>query len=823
MHSLFSDLAFAIRQLTKHRIYAIAAIVSMALGIAATAAVYSVLYGVLIDPFPYKSADRIAVINLHNKDGDQGTIPLTLAEADEMRKASTVADVLAQRVFPMSVNDVDLPISTQVLEFTGNGFDFMKAPPLLGRTFNAKEAPEGHAPPPIAVVSYRFWKNHFAGAPDVIGKTLTLDHQKFTVIGVMGPRFTWVDCDVYLPIPASVNAKTQYSTLLRLKPGATFSATQAEMDSFVRQIGHGDPNVLPKGDFTVTVDKLSDSLLGHFKGTLYLLFASVGLLLLIGCGNVSILMLARGTSRQQELCMRAALGASRARIVRQLLTESVTLSFAGGLLGMGLAWLAIRLIVDVLPEYAIPHEVIIQLNVPVLLFSAAIAIATGILSGLLPALQFSKPNLNLMLKDGDSRTASSRGARLRLAMIAGQVALTVVLLAGSGAAMKTFLKAYTADLGFDPHNSLILFLGVPHGSYTTWESRAHYLDALVEKVKNTPGILDASTFSVGLPPNANWSQPINLIGAPADNGRRASLLLIDADYFSTQRIPLLQGRFLNRSEVLRGAHLAVVSQTFARRYFPSSSPLGQEVVPTELQTRAEQASARAPTADPASEHPFAAPNLKQPYEIIGVVGDTRDAGFYQPIEPQIYVPYTTLIFPETILLVRTAADPHLSLHAIGASMQALEKEQVISEEHTYEEILSEFDWAHERFLSILFTVFAAVALSLAAIGLFSLVTYSVEQRTREIGIRMALGSSRLNVLIVTIRSTALTTAIGIIVGIGLSISLSGYVQQWTLSSMRDTGVLILISGVFLLASVAACIIPARKATRIDPVVALRSS
>ena len=726
----------------------------------------------------------------------------------------------------MSITDGDLPLSLHVLEFTGNGFEFMQAPPMLGRTFTAKEAPEGQAPPPVAVISYLFWKSHFAGAPDAIGKSLSLDHQKYIVIGVMGPRFTWVDCDVYLPIPAGTDPNTRYSTLLRMKPDATLSTTQAEMNSFVRQIGHNVPNLLPKGDFTVTTDKLSDSLLGNFKGTLFILFASVGLLLLIGCGNVSILMLARGTSRQQELGMRVALGASRTRIVRQLVTESVTLSIAGGALGMGLAWLAIRLIVYVIPEYAIPHEVVISLNIPVLLFSAAISITTGIVSGLFPAIQCSKPNLNSIVQSGDTRTASSSGARVRLAMIAGQVALTVVLLAGSGAAMKTFLRMYTADLGFDPHNSLLLFLRVPKGSYTTWQSRSHYLDALMEKIKTTPGVIDATTFAGGMPPTGNWEQPVNLLGAPSEDGRRAGVMLVDADYFAEQKIPILQGRPLSRAEVLRGAHLAVVSQTFVKRYFPTSSPLGHQIIPTELVKDAVELGAKPDPAqiiDPTTANFVAAPNPKQPYEIIGVASDTINNGFYHPAVPQMYVPSTMLMFPDIMLLIRTAGDPNLFLHSIGGSIRSLEKDQAISEHQTYEDILTKFDWAHERFLASLFTVFAAVALSLAAIGLFSVVTYSVEQRTREIGIRMALGSPRLNVLLITIRSTAWMTAMGLFLGIGASVGLSDYAQQWTLSSMRDTGVLTLISAVFVLASILACLIPARRATRIDPMVALRSS
>ncbi len=816
MPTLLADLAFALRQLIKHRVYAITAIVSMALGIAATAAVYSVLHAVLIDPFPYQDANRIAVINLHDKQGDEGTVPLTLAEAQQMRKSSTVADVLAQRVESMTVTDGDIPLSANVLQFTGNGFEFMKAPPLMGRTFTAKEAPDGAAPPPVAVISYLFWKTHFAGASDVIGKPLSLDHNKYTVIGVMGPRFTWVDSDVYLPIPAGTDPNTRYSTLLRLAPGATFAAAQGEMDSFVRQIGHNVPHLLPQGKFTVTVDKLSDSLLGQFKGTLFLLFASVGLLLLIGCGNVSILMLARGTSRQQELGMRTALGAPRTRLVRQLLTESVLVAALGGLLGTGLAYLAIRLIVGLLPEYSIPHEVVISLNLPVLLFSAAISIATGILSGLYPAIQFSKPNLSSVLQAGDTRATTSRGVRVRLVMIAGQVALTVFLLAGSGAAMKTFLEAYTAKLGFDAHNSIIMFLALPKGPNANWQSRSQYLDALTEAVKTTPGVVDASISNLGFPPERMWVQTVNLIGAPADNGRRAGVMTIDADYFGVQKIPILQGRSLSRSEVLRGAHLAVVTETFAKRYLPNTNPIGHQIVPTEFV----QASAHAAAAP---NHPLTAPSPDQPYEIIGVVGDTRNDGLHRPILPQVYVPSTALIFPNFTLIVRTAGDPHLASHAIGESLRKFDNTQMILQQYVYEDFLSTFVWSHERFISILFAVFAIVALSLAAIGLFSVVAYSVEQRTREIGIRMALGAPRYNVLLLTVRSMIWTTAVGLLIGIGLSISLSDTVHKWAQSSLRDPGVLGLISAIFIFASILACLVPARRATRVDPMVALRSN
>ena len=809
MSTLFSDLLFALRQLIKHRVYAITAIVSMALGIAATAAVYSVLYGVLIDPYPYRDASHIALVNIYGKQGSYGDIPFTLAEIQQLRKAKSVTEVMARRSVTMIATGGDLITTARTYQFSGNGLDFLGAPAMLGRLWTAQEVPEGVAPPPVAVISFLFWKKHFGAAPDIIGKTLELNHQKYTVIGVVGPRFTWGDGDVYLPLPAGLEAQTRFQILIRTRPETLLGSLTGELDGFVRQIAHDHPEMFPRDSYQVKVETLNDSLLGQFKGTLFLLFGAVALLLLIGCGNVSILMLARGTARQQELGMRAALGATRLRIVRQLLTEAVLLSVTGGALGMGLAWLAIRLIVGLLPEYSIPHEVVISLNIPVLLFSAAVSVATGIVAGLAPALQFSRPHLNAILQAGDSRTVTSRGAKVRSVMIVAQVALTVLLLAGAGAAMRTFLEAYTAKLGFDPRGTLLMFMDVPEHSYTTWQTRSQYVDTLSEKIKATPGVLDVTSFNAGLPPQGVWRQPVHLVGAPADDGRQAGVMLISADYFAVLHIPLLQGRTLTRAEVLRGAHLTVVTQTFVQRYLNGANPIGQQVVPVALQHGFPEA--------------LTAPNPQQPYEIVGVVADVRNDGLHQPVQPQIYVPSTVLMFPGMSFLVRTAGNPNLAMHDIGVSMRALDQNQAVTQELAFEDFLSMFVWSHDRFISILFAVFSAVALGLAAIGLFSVVAYSVEQRTREIGIRMALGAPRISVLLLTLTSIAWTTGVGLVLGIGLSIGLNDSVHKWTQSSMRDAGVLSIISGVFVLASILACIVPARRATRVDPMIALRSS
>jgi predicted permease len=809
MFTLFQDISFALRQLTKHRVYALTAILSMALGIGATAAVYSVLYGVLIDPYPYRNADRIAFITVENKQGRGGDIPFTVSEVDELRQAKSVEDVMAQNDTSMVATDGEIPQSVKVLEMTGNGLQFLDAPPLMGRVFTAVEAPAGVAPPPVAVISYPFWKTHFASSPDVLGKVLELNQQKYTVIGVVGPRFTWHDSEVYVPMPAGMDPKSRFQTLIRLRPHVSTDSAAGELTSFVQQVGHAEPSLLPPDGYRIKVESLNDWILGQFKGTLILLFVAVALLLLIGCGNVSILMLARGTARLQELATRLALGASRLRIVQQLLTEAVILSVIGGVLGMVFANVAIRLITGLLPEYSIPHEVVITLNTPVLLFSTAVSVAIGILAGLSPALQFSNPHISQMVQSAGSRSTTSQGARTRTALIVGQTALTVLMLAGAGAAMRNFLQAYAAPLGFDSHHILTFQISLPEKSFPTWQERVNYYDALIEKIKTTSGVTGASISALGYPPDSNWRQPIQIIGGTLDRSRKSGVNLVSSEYFSVLRIPLLQGRTPTREEVLRGAHVAVISKTFAQRYFPDADPIGRQILPTEL-----------------SQVPHAlllAPNMDQPYEVIGVVGDVRNDGLHRPVLPQAYIPSSVLVSQGSIIFVRTTGNPTALLHAISTNIRALNQNQAVGFVYSMDEFLSLFVWSHERFIAVLFAVFSFVALGLAAIGLASVVAYSVEQRTREFGIRTALGAPRWNVLLLTLTSTARTTGIGLLLGILLSIGLSDAVHRWTQSSLRDASVLAVIAGVFLFASAAACLLPARRATRIDPMVALRDS
>jgi predicted permease len=414
-----------------------------------------------------------------------------------------------------------------------------------------------------------------------------------------------------------------------------------------------------------------------------------------------------------------------------------------------------------------------------------------------------------MVQSSGTRSITSQGARTRTALIAGQIALTVLMLAGAGAAMRNFVQAYAASLGFDPNNVLILQMAFPEKAFTTWQAGLNYQDALIEKIKSTPGVSLVASAPTGLPPDNRWLQPVEVVGTPVDQGRQSNVAMASTDYFSLLHIPVLQGRVPTREEIHRGDKVATVNKTFVDRYFAGANPIGRLIRPTRL-----------------SELPsslLVAPNVNQPFQIVGVVGDVRNDGLHRPALPAVYLPSSTIIAPGNVFMVRTLGNPDALAHAISINVRSFNQNQAIYRAISYDEFMSMFVWSHERFIAALFGVFSFVALGLAAIGISSVVAYSVEQRTREFGIRMALGAPQWNVLLLTLASTARTAGVGIVLGILLSVLLSDSVQKWTESSMRNASVLAVIAIIFLLASGVACVLPARRATRIDPMIALRDN
>jgi predicted permease len=526
---------------------------------------------------------------------------------------------------------------------------------------------------------------------------------------------------------------------------------------------------------------------------------------------VSILLLARGTARQHELALRSAIGASPRRIVRQLLTEALLLSFTGAALGVLLAYKTIALIVALLPDYSFPHEAAIQVNLPVLLFSVGVALLTGILFGLWPALRLSRPDVGQVMQSGSRRVAGRIGGRAtNNTLIAGQIALTLLMLAGAGAAIRGFLRTMHTPLGYDPHNIMSVGIPIHDGTYKTWGERATYFDQLHIKVAAVPGVTMTAISSNATPPANGRPTHIEFLGKSAQDEQKVLVNFVSPTYFPVLRIPLAQGRIWDETENRNGAHLAVINQTLAHRYFPGGDAIGHSL--------------KVPDIPDEPPYNLSGPDATGWRQIVGVVADKLDDGLRKPILPEVFVPYTVSMGTYTQILVRSAVSPLTLLHSVAAQVNSVDRDQQINGQAQDLEhwITGQQEVQQEHLVSWLFGLFAALGLVLAAMGLYSVVSYTVAQRTSEFGIRMALGAPRTHVLRIVFESTALSVGCGMAAGLVLTLSLQRLLAHWAEGSSRDPLVVVAAALLLSVVAVVACSVPARRASRVDPARALRN-
>jgi predicted permease len=806
MGNILQDLRFALRQFRKSPGFVITAVLSLTLGIGATTAIFSVVYGVLLDPYPYQDADRMVHVELRDK-SDRG--PLLVVNAtgyQQLHQASTIDDVFLQQSRQQVLTGDQLPISVNVGIYSPNLFTYMGVPPLLGREFTPADVPSGSAP--IAVLSYLFWHRQYGGSRDVIGKTIELNHSLYTVIGVVPPRFTWGDSEVYVPANPTADPKDFSLAFVKLKPGVKHSAAAAEIQTLVDQYTKDFSNMFRPGT-RVTIVTLNEEVLGRFAGTLILLFVAVVALLVIGCANVSILLLARGTARQHELAVRASVGASRTRLIRQLLTESVLLALSGAALGVLAAYRGVEYISAMLPHYSFPHEAAIHVSAIVLVFSAALAVITGILFGISPAWHLSHPELSQLIQAGSSRhSGSARARNTHRLLIAGQVALTLLLMAGAGAAIKSFMARTHTPLGFNPDHVSAMTVALPKGTNAAWEARLNAYEAVRQAIEQTPGVSSASVSVSWFPGLGGFNAKVEVQSEPTLTRAQGVLALVSPHEFATLHIPLLRGRIYNDSENMRAAHVALVNQAFIKQFLGGRDPIGEHV--------------RSPMLKADLPDFLLGPKPDDWLEVIGVVGDALNDGIDHPAKPAIFLPYSFVLTPDEGLLVRSRGDPEAAMRSIKQRLRQVNPDLVVSNDHTLNWWLETVGWGRERFIATLFSFFAILALALAAAGLYSVVSYSVNQRTQEVGIRMALGAQRGNIIRLVISSTATMLGIGMTVGLILSIALNRLVNSWAGASSRDP--LTLLGAASLLVGVAAlaCIFPAWRAASIHPMEALRT-
>ena len=805
--NLSADLKYALRELRKRPGFAVTAILSLALGIGATSAVFSVVYAVLIDPFPYRDAGRMMTLRTIDKSGKEHGRGLNGAQIFQLRHARALENIVAMDEWNLTTTDSDLPEDVPTSFLSSDAATQFGVQPLLGRWFVKSDALDGQDPQPVVVLGYQFWQRYYGGDRGVIGRNLQLVHKNYQIIGVMPPRFRWYDCDIYVPQKLTANPNIYFDISLKLRRGVTIAQANAELQPYLEQFAKQSGNY-PQG-FRVSLRSITDTFAKPFGPVLYLLLGAVSLLLVIGCANVSILLLARGTQRQHEIAVRAAIGASRSRIVVQLLTESLTIALTGAALGVGMAWKGLALIAAGLPQNSFPAESAIRMNLPVLLFSTGLAFVTVLIFGLSPALQLSRPDIAALMQSSLRRVVGAvHGRRTHNILIASQVALTVLLLASAGAAGRGFLRMLNADLGYDPHNTMSVPIPVHQNAHLAWADRAQYFEQLRAKIAALPQVEAAGLSTNATPPSNGNTPKAEIMGGKTADAPDVRLNFISPEYFSVLRIPLLAGRVWDRAENIRGAAVAVVNQTMARRYWPNGDAIGQAV--------------RFPEMKDSPPYSPAAPGSDGWIRIIGVVADARDDGLRNPVKPGVYVPYSIAMRMNTQILVRAHVEPLTLLRDVRAALLQVDPEQQVMKTRDLSEWIStQPEFAQQRLVASLFGIFSTLALILACVGLYSVVSYGVANRTNEFGVRMALGARRRDVIRIVFTAMSAKLGAGIAAGVVLSILLDKVEAHWIAESARDP---LLLAGVCLVLAAAAslaCFVPARRAASTDPMAALR--
>ena len=810
METIYQDLRYALRQLIKSPGFTATAVISLALGIGATTAVFSVLYAALIHPYPFTEADRIMRVTVEDKAGHEQWINLNGPQIRQLRESPAVDSLVAMDYWSLTLTGRELPENVEAIYLTPNGFNFLGVPAWRGRGLAPQDAPEGQSPQPVVVLSYRFWQRHFASNPAVLGQTLQLDHKSYLIVGIAAPRFRWYSADVYLPLNLTADPVPIFMVNFRLKPGEGRAAADAALQPLMEQFARETPKHFPE-HFKVRIQGLNDWVINQIGSTLFLLLGAVGLLLAIGCGNVSILLLARGTVRQHELAVRAAIGAKRIRIIRQLLTESILLAITGAALGIAATYGMLAGIRLVLPRYAFAPEAVVEVNMPVLCFSVGVALLTGILFGLWPALQLSRPAMAQMMQSNGRRTAGSVGGRrTHQVLIAGQIALTLLLLAGAGTAMREFARLMRTPLGYDPHHVLIVPVPLHENGYKTWEERSAYFEKLRAQLAETPGVTTAAMSPNGVPPNNGQNARFEIQGRLALELQNLRLNFVSPEYFAALRIPLLQGRVWSETENRNAAHMVVVNKAMAQLYFPNGDAIGHSIKLPGFENRP-------PIVIPA-------PGIDNAWlQIVGVVADSRNHGLREPVGPAAFVPWTFSLREWEQILVRSDAAPAPLLQAVRKQLAAVNADQQTEDEpeDLEQRISEEPEWQQEHLISWVFGALSALALILAGVGLYSVVSYAVTQRTSEFGIRMALGAQRSHVMRIVFASMLMNVGGGIAAGLALTLALGRVMATYASGSAHDPVILLLAALVLVSVSGVACAAPAWRASRVEPMTALR--
>src|SRR5438552_9589181 len=703
LDDLGDDLRYALRTFRRSPGFAATAVVSLAVGIAAATGLFSIVNAALLNPFPFADINRIVKLDMIDKGKPHGLL-VTARQLVALQHSEVFDGAFAWNTWEMTLTGQDLPEAVRTQYFSANALNVLGVPPLLGRVFNEADGPAGEQPQRVVVLTYRFWQRHFGGRPEAVGQTLYLNREPYTVIGVLSRQYFYTGPEILVPIHLTFDPNFAWNVQARLKRGVNPRMAEQRLQPLFDQFAKEAPERFPKEVRPLVRSLVEIQRAAGFVPTLLLIFAASMLLLLLACANVSILLLARGTSRAHEFAVRAAIGASRGRLMRQLLVESLLLASNGAALGVAAGYWGLPAMLRLLPPDSVPvgNLMAVAVNVPVLLFSAGLAMASALIFGLSPALLFSRPRLT-----ATARTTGVESRRAHHLLLAAQIALTVLLLAGTGAAVRVLIGLYRTSLGYDPHNVIIASINLPENSHTEWVDRATFYERLRNRIADVPQVesVALATYS-GIPPRSGERSVVEVPGRDMTGGETPILQRISAHYFATMKIPLIRGRVWSDSESAGTPHVAVVHQTMARELWPDESAIGRRVRIPEY--------VKSPTY-----FRLPAPGSDGWFEIVGVVGDTPNVGLHEPPAPSIYVPYTLMLSDSLNVILRTSHDPLSTTRSIREAVRTVDPNQAVNVVRTAEDELASAGWARERFVTLLLLGFAVFALMLAVVGLYS--------------------------------------------------------------------------------------------------------
>jgi putative ABC transport system permease protein len=813
MNNFWQDLRYGARMLLKNPGFSIVAVIALALGIGANTAIFSVVNSVLLRPLSYQDSDRLVQLNHNYPKLDLKASVSAIGYTHYRDNNKSFEKIGAASFWPVNLTGTGDPERLIGLSVTHTFFPTLGVEAAMGRVFTPEEDQPGHNR--VVVLSHGLWQRRFGADPQIVGKSISLSGENYTVIGIMPPGFQYGRefgqvIEIFSPIAFTPqllvvnNWRNEYlNVIAKLKPGVTLEQAQAEMDAIagnVRQQYFGGGDARDPSSWGLLLRSLREIVVGNIRPALIMLMFAVAFVLLIACANVANLLLARAAVRQKEVAVRTALGASRWRVVRQLLTESMLLSFVGGLVGLLIAYWGVKLLLS-LNENLIPRAHEIGIDWRVLGFTLGVSLLTGVLFGLVPAIQVSKTDLHGSLKEGGRSGVAHTKKLLRNSLVVFEVTSALVLLIGAGLLIKSFMRVQEVNPGFNAENLLVMQVSLPTTKYREPAQIDGFFHRILQEIAALPRV-KSTGISSSLPLSGSGSSgSFNIEGRTVQPGQMApwgNRWAAGASYFQTMKIPLIRGRYFDDRDVIDAPGVAIIDETMARKFWPDEDPLGRRIT----FERDQQGNTRW-------------------REIVGIVGHVKHMSLDGTSPVQYYFPHRQLPSRNVFLVTRTAAEPESQTGIVRGVIQSADKELPVFRVRTMEQMIAD-STSQRRFTTILLGVFALLALLLAAVGLYGVMSYTVAQRTHEIGIRMALGANQSDVLRLVVWQGLLLVLVGVGIGLAAAFGLTRLMSN-LLFGVRATDPLTyaLLPLILALVALVACYVPARRATRVDPMVALR--